>query len=332
MTADGKTASGTGQITRRARLKTWFLLDGPRKVVAGITALSLLLFFLAVSVSRFDPLGDLEPLYYVLGGLIGGNLTIITVVVSINQLLLSQEMGTPSELRSEIDGILDYRREIEEFTGEVPPVEPLGFLRLLLETTRQRAQHLGGLSVSETSEDVSGELDSVVTRVTDQMDRVDSVLRETDVGTFQVLSVMLNTNYAGEIRTLRQLHASHGDDLPEDVQESIQECIHLLQSLDIARQYFKSIYLQQELATLSRLLFYSGLPSIGIVAATFFAFTAPGGASVHPAVLRLLIPIVVTIGLVPLSILFSFILRSATVARRTAAVVPFTTPEQEEQK
>ncbi len=36
-----------------------------------------------------------------------------------------------------------------------------------------------------------------------------------------------------------------------------------------------------------------------------------------------------TIGLVPLSIFCSFILRTATVTRRTAATLPFTSPEQE---
>ncbi|WP_440006920.1 hypothetical protein [Halomicrococcus sp. SG-WS-1] len=36
------------------------------------------------------------------------------------------------------------------------------------------------------------------------------------------------------------------------------------------------------------------------------------------------------VGLLPLSILFSYILRTATVTERTAAAIPFTTPEQEQ--
>lgn len=325
MAADGNGASEIRKRARESRFRTWFLLDGPRMVVAGVTAFGLFLFFLGVSVSRFSHLADLQPLYYVLGGLIGGNLTIITVVVSINQLLLSQEMSTPSELRSEIDGMIDYRREIEDSAGEVPPVAPLGFLRLITETTRQRTQQLGNCSCSETSDAAR-----VTTRITDKIDRVDRVLQESDTGTFQILSATLNTNFAREIRTLRQIQIRRGSRLSEEVDAAIEELVRLLQNFDVARQYLKSIYLKQELASLSRLLFYSGLPSVGIVAATFFLFTTPGRAAVSPIVLRLLIPAVVTTGLFPLCVLFSFILRTATVARRTAAVVPFTSPIQEE--
>lgn len=311
------------------RLKSWILLDGPRKAVAGITAGGLFIFVFAISTSRYSPLNEFQPLYYVFGGLIGGNLTIITVVVSINQLLLSQEMSTPTELRSEIDGMIDYRQDIETASGRVPPVEPLGFLRLLVETTRQRAQQLGGLSISETTEDVSNEVDQIVAKITEHSDRIDDLLEERNVGTFQVLSATLNTNYAKEINELRRIQSRHDDHLPADVLETIDDLVDLLQDIDIARQYLKSIYLQQELASLSRLLFYTGLPSVAIVAVTFFVFTTIGGTTVSSTLMPLLVSAVITIGLLPLTVLFSFILRTATVARRTAAVVPFTAPAQE---
>ncbi|WP_254612515.1 hypothetical protein [Haloterrigena gelatinilytica] len=40
-------------------------------------------------------------------------------------------------------------------------------------------------------------------------------------------------------------------------------------------------------------------------------------------------PLAVTIGVFPLALLFAYILRTATVTERTAAITPFTTPEQE---
>lgn len=56
--------------------------------------------------------------------------------------------------------------------------------------------------------------------------------------------------------------------------------------------------------------------------------TASNGApSTVPAAA---IPLVAAVGLLPLSVLSPFVLRLATVAQRTAAITPFTTPEQEE--
>ena len=43
------------------------------------------------------------------------------------------------------------------------------------------------------------------------------------------------------------------------------------------------------------------------------------------------LPMLVLVGLVPLAILFAFVLRIAVVTRRTTAITPFTTPEQESQ-
>lgn len=326
----GTESDGTGRPDRViTKITKWVLLDGPRLAVAGITAGLLLAFILGVSLSKFSPLRSHQPLFYVFGGLISGNLTLITVIVSINQLLLSRELRTPNELQSEIEGMIEYRTKIEDAAGQIAPVEPLGFLRLVVETNRQHAQALGGISRSETDENVVEELDRIVRKITEQADRVDGLLQERNVGTFQVLSTTLNTNYAREIKSLRQLKYRHGDGLPTDVSDTLDELVDLLQDIDIARQYLKSIYLQQELASLSRLLFYTGLPSIAIVATTLYVFTTPSGTGLPDSVMPILLPVVMTIGLFPLTVLFSFILRTATVARRTAAIIPFTAPAQE---
>ena len=223
-------------------------------------------------------------MFYIFVGLITGNITVITVVVSISQLLLSQELKTPDELRSEIDSASEYRKTISDEVGRVPPVEPLGFLRLLFESTRQDAQRLGGLAMSEIREPVYEEIDTNVSEVTERVDRVDALLREFDAAT-------------------------------------INDLVRHLQDIDIARQYFKTIYLQEELAILSRTLFYAGLPAVAIVMSGLFVFTAPSGASVSRTVLAIAMPAIIAIGFIPLAVLFAFIIRFATVSQRTAAML-----------
>lgn len=325
---DGNT-EGSGVGGTIASVREWILLDGPRGVVAGATTGLLFAFISLVSVSNASPLRNVQALFYVFGGLIGGNLTIITVVVSINQLLLSRELMTPDELRSQIEGVIDYRDDVEEAVGRIAPVEPMGFLRLLIESTRQTAQQLGGLSFSETPDEVADDVDRIVSRITESADRVDGLLQQSDASTFTVLSATLTTNYARDIHRLRQIQARSGDHLPSDVADRIDDLIYRLRNIDIARQYFKSVYLQQELAALSRTLFYVGLPAVAVVVATLLLLTARGGASVPRPSLAVIVPATITVGLVPLCVLFAFILRTATVTRRTAAVIPFTAPTQE---
>lgn len=149
MPADESRNDSDGPENGRKRWRDWFLLDGDRHLVVALTAAGVFLLLSAVTVSKLAPLEDLQPLFYVLGGLIGGNLTVITVVVSINQLLLSRELQAPPDLQSQIEGIIEYRSDVEDAAGQVAPVEPLGFLRLLFENTRGEAQRLGGLTDCE---------------------------------------------------------------------------------------------------------------------------------------------------------------------------------------
>ena len=104
---DGRSGDGgelsadraTGPIRKAIDLREWFLLDGNRLVIAGGV---VILIFGLLSVAEWTgliPLTDTMPMFYLFSSLIGGNLTLITVVVSINQLLLSREFSSPGELQ-----------------------------------------------------------------------------------------------------------------------------------------------------------------------------------------------------------------------------------------
>lgn len=287
-------------------------------------------FFSSLSILDVVPLFDLQALFYVYSGLITGNFTLITVVVSINQLLLSRELQTPGELRTQIENVIEYRRDVEGAADEIAPVQPLGFLRLLVEATREQAQRLGGFSHNDAVQAGGDELASEATRLTEQMDQIDTLLRESETGTINVLLTLLRTNYAQEINRLRIIKERFEEELSPPVHDSIDEVIDRLQEIDVARQYFKAIYFQQELSSLSRILLYVGLPAVAIATATLLVLTLPAS---EPEAIRhvdVLLPVSLAIGFLPLSILCSYILRTATVTNLTAATLPFTTPEQEQ--
>lgn len=307
----------------------WVLLYGSREIVAIGFAGGLAAVFTLVELFGAVPLRNTQPLFYAYSGLIAGNLTLVTVVVSINQLLLSRELKTPDELEAQIESVVDYREEVEEAAGEVAPVTPLGFLRLLVEATREEAQRLGGFARDGVIASGHEEVDDVVETLTDQLDRIDALLVESETDTFSVLSLLLETNYAEQIRRLREMQSAYESDFADEVHEAIDDLVDRLREIDIARQYFKSIYLQQELSTLSRVLLYTGLPAVGTAIVVLLVLTVPTDQPQQLPDLRHLLPVTLTIGLLPLSILCSFFLRTATVTGLTAATLPFTTPEQE---
>ncbi|WP_227353020.1 hypothetical protein [Haladaptatus salinisoli] len=308
--------------------KRWFLLDGNRLTVAALGVAFFVVVVALLEVGGAVPLENRQPLFYIFSSLISGNLTLITVVVSINQLLLSRELKSPGELRSQIDSIVEYRTKVEESAGEVAPVQPLGFLKLLFQNTRQEAQRIGGLVIERESE-ARDEVESLVTPLTEHLDEVDKTLDDPEMTTFEVLSVTLTTNYANEINRVRRIRSAYEDDLPPHVYDALGRLVDHLQRIDIARQYFKSVYLQSELSSLSRVLFYAGIPAEAISVAALLTFTKTAGGALQPALERLLLPVVVGVGFLPLAVLFAFILRTATVTQRTTATIPFTTMEQE---
>ncbi|GAB3663951.1 hypothetical protein [Halopiger thermotolerans] len=327
-------SDGVGS-TRESRtdtggLRVWLLLDGNRFVIAVAVAAGLGATYLGLTISGLAPLVDLQSLLYVFSGLISGNFTLITVVVSINQLLLSRELKSPGELESEIEKTVDYREEIESVTNRVAPAEPSGFLRLVVESSRQDAQRLGGIAAMAAPEEIHDEIDDIVTGLTAEFDRIDGLVKESDEGIFNTLSTMLETNFAHEIRRLDELRQTCDDDLPDEVDAAIDDLLDRLREFDIARQYFKTVYLQVELSRLSRNLLYAGIPAVGVAIGMLFALTGLAGSSFTRTVQQVLFPITAAVGSFPLALLFAYIVRTATVTERTAAITPFTTPEQEE--
>ena len=310
-------------------LRQWVLLDGNRFALAAVLAVGFALAFLSLTISELAPLADLQSLFYAFSGLISGNFTLITVVVSINQLLLSRELKSPGELESEITETVDYREEIESVTNRTAPAEPSGFLRLVIESAREDAQRLGGTAAATAPDEARGDIDEIVTDLTDEFDRIDRLVRESDEGIFETLSTMLETNYAYEIRRLDEVRRTYGDDLSEATDEAIDDLLDRLREIDIARQYFKSVYLQVELSRLSRHLLYAGVPAVGVAIGMLFALTGLSGPPMAQSMQRVVFPIAAGIGAFPLALLFAYILRTATVTERTAAITPFTTPEQE---
>lgn len=78
------TSLGPMSDSWRRRISEWLLLTGDRSVVALVIMSLFFGFFSSRSILNVVPLLDLQALFYVYSGLITGDFTLITVVVSIN--------------------------------------------------------------------------------------------------------------------------------------------------------------------------------------------------------------------------------------------------------
>lgn len=111
------------------RFRRWVLLSGDQHIVAIGILIIMIGVVLIPEVTRFA-IRNISPLFYLASALIGGNITLITVVVAINQVILSQELESPGSLRDEIERTADYQQEALD--QPTPPTEPADFLQQLL--------------------------------------------------------------------------------------------------------------------------------------------------------------------------------------------------------
>ncbi|AUV80755.1 hypothetical protein C2R22_03035 [Salinigranum rubrum] len=266
---------------------------------------------------------QVAPLLYLFSALVGGNFTLITIILSISQLVISRQLGSPGELREQIEGTNAYREAIEETMNlEVAPVTPTEFLHMLHDSSAeiidQAQEHLDTVDGERRDE-----LIAHTERLDEQIDAVITSVSNPDVSVFGALAVTLSTNHGESIYQLRQLRAKHGDAYPEEVNEALDDLVVRLKQIDVARQYLKTVYVQQELAALSRHLLYVGVPAV--VVSVFVLRTFAVGFDVFsPEMLFGVVPLAITVAIAPLAVLFAYVLRLASVAERTIAITPFT--------
>lgn len=259
------------------------------------------------------------PLTYMASSLITGNVTLITVVVAINQVILSQELESPGSLREEIEQTAEYRQAALD--QQTISTNPSDFHHQLLQQTRQHALSLEELLPGTgTTDDVS---DSLLTNLPEQCKQVSDQLESASDTLSDVVVPAFGINYTGYIHNCHQLQARYDEGDHEQLHTSLDRLTSDLENLDVARQYFTTMFMKEELATLSRTLLYIGIVAVSAPIALLFQLTTHTGSSPPMQGLFLLSLLTALFGLLPLAILIAFILRIATVAQQIAAITPF---------
>lgn len=214
---DLSTANTMRERAGESRVKFWILLRGNRWLLAGLMTLGVFVVFMLFGTFEFPTLRTTmettDPVDTVFQALVGAIITGTTLVVSINQLVLSQEIDSLGEQRARMDTAMDFRHNTDELFGSVSPSKPAAFLRELVETSKQRANAMKTAVAENDNDELRDRVETYVDDLTENAETASNELEEATFGTFDVLAAALDYNYARKIHDLRRLGEQYEDTL-----------------------------------------------------------------------------------------------------------------------
>ena len=328
--AGGPSDTMRGRVDE-SRLKLWVLMNANRWLVAGLLLLGVFVSLVVLGVLDPSPLqnyigpGD-DPVDTAFQGFIGAIITGVTLVVTINQLVLSQELGSLGDQRDRMKGAIDFREDVETYLDDhTGPADPSSFLEAIIDGIQTHANALGDAVDDERDEEFREQVHDYVDSLTTNAQAVGDRLDGARFGTFDVIYAALDFNYSWKIFEARRLRNANEEAIDEETDEALDDVIQVLEFFGPAREHFKTLYFQWELVNLSRAMLYVAVPAIVVTVAmiVYFDARAVPGATLGVSNDVLTVSLAVTAAVAPFAILVSYILRIATVAKRTLAMGPF---------
>lgn len=314
---------------RRERIYITILLNANRHLVtAGLAGILFGLIFAMTSLSttslRAAMAAD-SPVIPVFQALIIVTATVVALVVAINQLVLSQEIGPLNDQRDRMSGAMEFLRDTEDFFDSTSPPEPGSFLQALVDTTSNNAEMLDDAIANTTNDELREQTIQFTESLINNATTVSEKLEGAQFGQFDVVQAALDFNYAWKIYQVRRLRKDHGTDLTDDQREAFENLEETLTFFGPAREHIKTLYFQWQLVNLSRQIIYVGIVVFAIAPGTVLFIDAGSfpGMTFGVDNMTWIISGAFTIGSLPLLLLASYTLRLATIAKRTLAIGPF---------
>ncbi|WP_408959323.1 hypothetical protein [Natrinema sp. 74] len=310
------------EIGAGSRVREWMLIEGDRVLIAVVLSIAvffLLLFFHGVGIVSFvNP----NSVTRVASGMIAGTFSLVTLVVSINQLILSQEFASAGKAQERLEAVVEFRDDIADETDvSASPVSPTRLLELLLASISQDADALAD-AVSDHDEEVRRSIVRYANTVRAETNRVDETLEHTSFGTFRAVFAATTYDEDWQLYVGTHFRNAYEDSLSPTAIDRLEDLLESLKLFHIAGEQFKTTYLQRELTRFSQLTVYAGVPSILSAIFIGLLYADITGPSINIAALPYVVIGLIVVVLSPLALLVSFILRTTTITRRTASTGP----------
>ncbi|APX97098.1 hypothetical protein [Natronorubrum daqingense] len=328
--SDTDTSGNTDGQDRLGGTRLWVLLRLNRWAFTGAILLVVYVVLVLTSFLQLTPLRTIvenqDGIEFLFSAFIGAIITGTSIVVTINQLVLSQELGAIGDQRDRMSASMDFQHDIEDTIEEdISPPEPAAFLWELVDGIEERARELEEEMEDERDEGLQAEVNDYVEDVTGNAQFVKDGLENAQFGTFSVIWNALRFNYSRKIHDARKIRTHHEGALSEDANEKLSRMIETLRYFGPAREHFKTLYFQWELINLSRALLYISVPALTVMAIMIMYVdgTTLLGTTLGVDNLVWVTSAGFVAGISPFVVFITYILRIASVAKRTLAMGPF---------
>jgi hypothetical protein len=307
----------------------WFVLGADRRLVTGL--LLAVVFLALLLTGLLSPAaesalrgGDSVDTFF--QAMLTATITGVTLVLTLNQLVLSQEFGALGDQRERMEEAMQFRRDVGDvISASVSPARPAQFLQALVRTASERARDLEDAVSDTEDESLSSDVEFLTTSVVSNAEKVFSDLEDAQFGEFTVISAALNFNYSWKIFTARRIREQHSQALDEDQTGALDRLIQILQHFGSGREHFKTLYFQWDLINLSRHSMIASVPAL-VVSGVMILFFDSSTYSVVVFGVETLVAVTAvaaTLSLSPFLILIAYVLRIATVTKRTLSIGSF---------
>ncbi len=311
-------------------LQDWILLTGNRWVVSAVALLLVGLGFVGIGVIWTDELVTLfteaQVVQTILITLFSGSILLVSIAVSVNSIVLSQEITALGDQEEAIDETFSFRDSVQEHTDtDVSPARPGAFLQVIFGAIRTNVQELLD-SVSDDSTTLHHQTEKIREDIISQIEEVESRLEVGEFGTSEILFAGIQYDYSRQVYAVRRLRTEHQDALTDSQLETIDELLTVLKYFTIGREYFKTLYFKRELANLSRGLLVISFPAIVFLSYALLSLSAglvPEFAIFGTPSVILFVGFTFTAGLAPYTLFSAYVLRTATISIKTLAAGPF---------
>lgn len=314
---------------RWMRMKLYILLTVNRKLFTALLGggmfLSLLVLGTFAEPSFRSYMVQYDPSRYVFQAYITALFTGVTLVVTISQLVLSQELGPLGSQRQRMSKSMSFQGDVEQIFEESSPAEPAAFLRALIDNSKTTAESLREEVAGAPNDELEDQVETLVDNIVTNAETVSDEIEDRTFGEYRVVKAALDYNYAWKIDQARRIRDTYLDDLSDEAVNSLIDLIDILSYFGPAREHIKTLYFQWELVDLSRGILYLAIPAL-VVSNALASYLTPSsfsGATLGISHLLWINSAGIVISSLPFLLLTVYIFRLATIAKRTLAIGPF---------
>ncbi|PSQ37659.1 hypothetical protein BRD08_02075 [Halobacteriales archaeon SW_10_66_29] len=309
----------------------WILLEGNRMAVTGALIsgvfVSLVALGMVWTLQMQRILTETPAIQTILNTLLSGIILLVSVVVSINSIVLSHDITSVHTQEDRLEAALEFRKEIGRLTeGNQRPSDPASFLALMGDAIEKHAAALEE-ATEGLDREFTTEVEDYVREVRAAVSWSESNGPEPAAGAdFGILWNGLETDPGEHLDRSRSIKLTYNSVLSEETEECLDDLTRSLRLFAIGKEYFKTLYYNQEVSELSRTLLFVSLPAILINAAAILAINArilPNFWVFGVPSLLLFVAGVFTVSLIPYIVLTAYTLRLATVAGVATSAGPF---------